>query len=557
MKRYYIAIILLYITIYITPLQIRPLAVPDETRYGEIPREMITTGNWVAPRLDGIRYFEKPVLGYWLNAASMKIFGQNAFAIRLPSALSVGITALLLFFLVGRFAGGYTTGLLVSAVYMTFIEVFGIGTFCVLDSVLTMFITAVMFFFWYACMNTSFPKRLLFLLLCGLAAGLGFLTKGLVAIVVPAVAIVPFLVWQRKTYGILRWIWLPALVAVAVVMPWAIMIHLREPDFWHFFIWHEHIERFLHPGDNQHARPFWYFLPILLVGLMPWIFNLPAIVVGLKTKGLTEPLIRYAYCWFIFPFLFFSACKGKLGTYILPCFAPLALLIASALLVYFREKCNVEKFVKGLYFSTILVVTITLAIILSQTLITKTTIYSTSETWKWLLIVAGLIFYAGDLLLVCRIKNIKNKLICCSLAPLVLLWGSFFIIPNSYKAKYMPSGILQRNKKQISKDDILVSNSRLAPAVCWYYHRSNVLLVKGGGEFTYGLKYPDSAMRKISVNQLAELMRKNVAQKKSPHRNIIFFIDADRYKRWEKRFPQPVFVDSSPGYVFAKYTHHD
>lgn len=100
------ALIGFYILLYIVPLGVRPVIIPDEARYAEIPREMLASGDWVVPRLDGIRYFEKPVLGYWLGAGAIALFGENAFAMRFPSALATGFSALLLFILVRRFWGG-------------------------------------------------------------------------------------------------------------------------------------------------------------------------------------------------------------------------------------------------------------------------------------------------------------------------------------------------------------------------------------------------------------------------------------------------------------------
>ena len=90
MKKYYIAIIGIFLLLYILPLGIRPIIIPDESRYAEIPREMIASGDWIVPTLNGLKYFEKPVLGYWLNAVSIKLFGENAFAVRFPSAAATG-----------------------------------------------------------------------------------------------------------------------------------------------------------------------------------------------------------------------------------------------------------------------------------------------------------------------------------------------------------------------------------------------------------------------------------------------------------------------------------
>jgi hypothetical protein len=111
------AMIGLFFLLYILPLGVRPIMVPDESRYAEIPREMIASGDWTAPHLNGLRYFEKPVLGYWLNAGSIMLFGENAFAIRFPSAMSAGISAVILFLLVRRYAGGYSAGILAACMF--------------------------------------------------------------------------------------------------------------------------------------------------------------------------------------------------------------------------------------------------------------------------------------------------------------------------------------------------------------------------------------------------------------------------------------------------------
>ena len=121
MKRYSVIIIALFFLLYIVPLGVRPMLIPDEFRYAEIPREMLETGDWVVPHLDGLRYFEKPVLGYWLNAIGIAMFGENAFAIRLPSALAVGLSALLIFFLVQRFAGEKLLGLILVIILSIFV----------------------------------------------------------------------------------------------------------------------------------------------------------------------------------------------------------------------------------------------------------------------------------------------------------------------------------------------------------------------------------------------------------------------------------------------------
>ena len=144
MKKLYLTAVGIFMLIYIVPLGIRPIILPDESRYAEIPREMLASGNWIVPKFDGLRYFEKPVLGYWLNALSIKLFGENAFGARFPSALATGLSAFIIFLLVYRFAGDITAAIAAALIFLTSFIVYGIGTFNVLDSMLAVFITASM-----------------------------------------------------------------------------------------------------------------------------------------------------------------------------------------------------------------------------------------------------------------------------------------------------------------------------------------------------------------------------------------------------------------------------
>lgn len=148
-------------------------------------------------------------MGYWLNAASMQLFGQNGFAIRLPSALAVGGTALLVFFLLRR--STYSTGiaLLGAAMQLTFAEVCVVGVTSVLDSMLTFFVTGVLTFFYFAYRSESVGWRVLHLLLCGVFAWLSFMTKGFLAFAVPVIAVVPFLLWQKDWKRLFTLPWIP------------------------------------------------------------------------------------------------------------------------------------------------------------------------------------------------------------------------------------------------------------------------------------------------------------------------------------------------------------
>jgi len=136
-----VLIILLFFLLFVAPLGVRPIILPDEARYAEVPREMIASGDWAVPRLNGFRYFEKPVMGYWLVAASIRLLGENEFAVRLPSAVATGISAFLLFLLVQAFVKEEWTPLVALAAFLTSAEVYWVGTFTLLDSALSLFVT--------------------------------------------------------------------------------------------------------------------------------------------------------------------------------------------------------------------------------------------------------------------------------------------------------------------------------------------------------------------------------------------------------------------------------
>jgi 4-amino-4-deoxy-L-arabinose transferase len=161
---------------------------PDETRYGAIPLEMISSGNWISPHLNGLRYFEKPPLGYWLNAISILSFGENEFAVRLPSALSVGLSALLILLLVRRFCPDEEwAGPIATLIFLTTLEIPVVGTFAVLDSMFAAALTLTMTCFFVAAQaKRDSSHRMWFLVMAGVGCGLAFLTKGFLALVVPA-----------------------------------------------------------------------------------------------------------------------------------------------------------------------------------------------------------------------------------------------------------------------------------------------------------------------------------------------------------------------------------
>ncbi len=531
--------------LYVIPLGVRPVIIPDEVRYAEIPREMIASGNWAVPRLNGLRYFEKPVMGYWLNALSMILFGENAFAMRFPSAMAVGLSALMIFLMLRKFSNVSLSGIFAAAIFITCPLVYGIGTFSVLDSLLSLFVTGSMVTFFWSYMAQDNSKKLVFQFLCGIFCGLAFLTKGFLAFVVPLLAILPFLLWERRLKDVLSLSWLIIITAVIVSVPWAVIVHLSEPDFWHYFFWIEHVKRFM--ADNaQHAAPFWYFVPVLAGGALPWIIFSPAVIPEIKVR-LKYPLIRFALCWFVFPFLFFSVSSGKVGTSLLPCFPPLAMLISIGLLKYMEgEKRRV--FTRGVYFMVGLMATLALALLIIQvTDFIGIKAYAAGETWKWIIGAAGLAVWALLLIGASKTADFKKQLALYCAAPVLFMLCGHFILPDQVKERKSPAELLLRYADQILPETVLVTND-LARAVCWFYKRDDVYLLDKKGELKYGLSYADAGQRLLNIDQFKKMIAERGGQKE-----VFFITETKRYARYKESLPKPLAEDIWGQFVIARF----
>ncbi|MBP5530881.1 MAG: phospholipid carrier-dependent glycosyltransferase, partial [Lentisphaeria bacterium] len=333
---------LFFVVVYLLPLGFRTMIRPDEFRYAEIPREMLESGAWMRPRLDGVKYFEKPTLGYQLIALSMKVFGKNRFAVRLPSALGTLIAAAMIWLILRResrerFWPGAAAGM-----YLASALVLGTGTFAVLDAPFAGAVTVSIGAVYLACRSPRRAECALYLAAAGAAAAVAFMLNGFLAFILPGMVAAAFLIWSREWKKLFVFPWLPLAIVLLIAIPWALAQHRADPDFWRYFFVEEHWKRFTSGTYDRKAQPFWYFFPVLLGGVMPAGLLWFAGAVGCTKEWFKRPFVRFMICWFALPFLLFSASKCKLGTYILPCFPPLALLLASA----FRNarRCGREKF---------------------------------------------------------------------------------------------------------------------------------------------------------------------------------------------------------------------
>jgi len=313
-------------------LGVRHLVKPDEGRYAEIPREMLASGDWLTPRLNGYKYFEKPPLQYWATAASFVVFGMNEWTARLWPGLT-GFLGVLLVYWAGNRLFAPPAGLLGAAVTASSALYAIVGHLLTLDMALSFFMSASVFAFAVAQAEPGEAGRRRWML-CGWAAmALAVLTKGLVGVVLPAGAVAAYILVQRD-WRLLRRLYLVrgGLLFLAIAAPWFVMVSLANPEFARFFFIHEHFERFL-TKEHDRYQPAWYFLPVLLIGIVPWLV---ALLPGLqnawrRTGAEAFDARRFLLLWCAAVFVFFSVSDSKLVAYILPLFPALALLIGDYL----------------------------------------------------------------------------------------------------------------------------------------------------------------------------------------------------------------------------------
>jgi 4-amino-4-deoxy-L-arabinose transferase-like glycosyltransferase len=324
----YRALAALLALVWFATLSGRPLFNPDEGRYAEIPREMLSGGDWVIPHLNGLAYIEKPPLQYWATAVSYRLLGPSPFAARLYSALAA-LGTVCLVWLAARRLWGPEAGRRAVAVICGMLMFVVLGQLLTLDMSLTFYMTLSLAAFLLA-QQAARPRP--WMLLAWAAAGCGVLTKGLVAAAIPAAVLILYSAYSRdftpwrRLY--LRW-GLPLFLCITV--PWHWLAARRLADFLEFFFVHEHLARYLSPvADRQ--EPWWFFAGVFLAGSVPW--TLPALrVLGGGWRRRAPPAEfdagLFLWIWVVFIGVFFSLSDSKLMPYILPLMPALALLIAA------------------------------------------------------------------------------------------------------------------------------------------------------------------------------------------------------------------------------------
>lgn len=490
----FLIILAAFLLAYVLPLPFHGLWIPDETRYAQISQEMLLSGHWASPHFMGLRYFEKPAGGYWFIALGQALFGQNLFGVRIASAISLGLSGWLAHALAGRLWRSPRTSLACALVYMSFGLIAGQAGYVNLDPIFTLWVNLSFVALWYALDSTTRRQRLAAWALLGLACAMGLMTKGFLALLLPVLVAVPFMTWQRRVGELIGYGLVAVAVATLLTLPWALIIHHQEPDFWRFFFWHEHVRRFA-GDDAQHARPMWFYLPMLVVSSLPWALLMPkAFAQGWQQRR--SPAMVFLLLWFALPLVFFSLSRGKLPTYIMPCLLPLALLIGHALVD--RVQTGAGRWLRAnALFNAVLG---GVALLVLAGLQVARPLYLDEPLHLLLISLALLVFVVANAL--CVARPLRHYL-APAVAMLALVAVLPAAVPNSITDSETPDTFAAQHLEQLRQTDTLASNELgAASGLAWHTARPHITLYDVTGEAQYGLDYPDAAERLVSLDTI-------------------------------------------------------
>lgn len=311
-----------------------PLFTPDEGRYSEIAREMVATGDYITPRVNGIAFLDKPVLYYWLQAAAIHLFGVNEWALRFFPML-LGVIGCLVSYVCGRLLFNKNTGRLAAIILATTPLYFACSHYADLDLEVAVFISCSLLFFITGVFREG-KSRQYFLFAAYFAAACAFLTKGMIGIVFPIMIIGSWILLTGRWALLLRMnIITGLLLFAALTIPWYYFAQAANPQFLHYFFVTQQVSRFLSAGEFNNPIPFWFYIPIILIGFFPWtafLFqSLNQFIRATWQNRLAHQKELYLLLWFAIVLVFFSIPHSKIIGYILPVFPPIALLTAKYL----------------------------------------------------------------------------------------------------------------------------------------------------------------------------------------------------------------------------------
>lgn len=540
-----IALCIFGLLVWFGTLDLRKLVKPDEGRYAEISREMAISGDWVTPRLNNIKYFEKPPMQYWATALAFKIFGFNEWTARLWTALAGFLSMLLVYWagckLFGQDAGIYGAFALISNVYFV-----GLGHVNTLDMGLTLFTTLTLICFCIAQSKTSSEKiRKWYMLAAWVGMAFAVLSKGLVGIVLPGMTLFVYSfagrdwrIWQRLYI-------IPGLIIfLLITAPWFIAVSLANPEFAWFFFVHEHFLRYATPAARRDGAVY-YFIPILLGGILPWIILMAeSLWAGgrefFQEKTDQDRAVLILMIWIIFIFGFFSLSSSKLPAYILPIFPALALLIGKRL-----ASLDVQQLSKRILFITFLT-----GILFAWGRYAATYTFTAAEKplqhaySDWLLTGVSVLF-AGTIISLWYLRRHSQSLAITAFAIAGFIASHILLVGHNTFAPTNSAYELAEKIRPELKDNIPFYSVKMYDQTLPFYINRTLTLVDYWDEFSYGLQQePNKAIRDIETFHQVWLQ----------NREALAIMQSETYHELAKygTYPMQLIVDDGKRAVVKK-----
>ncbi len=477
-------------------LGMRPLTPPDEGRYAEIPREMVMTHDYVTPHLNGVIYFEKPALFYWLQVASIKSFGLHEWSLRLINALMGGLGCLLTYFFTRKLYNR-RTALLAGMLLSTSLLYAFLSRFITLDITTTTFLTGSLLCF---LLGNQYPqgraRRSCMWGMYALAA-LTVLTKGLIGIIFPGMIIFAWLLvtkqWRRlPSYSLFS----GALLLLVITAPWHLLVGLKNPGFFKFYFYDQHFLRYFTEYAGR-DKPFWFLPIILFLGWFPWMgFMVTAlkrqlVIFKNASSHLTEVFL---FLWPLLIFLFYWMSHSQLSPYLLPVFPPLAILTA----IYLNNVWEQKNKALQINFLIIGVMNLLLA---AGLLIFLNNSHLEIPTVDKILVVVAATISAVACNIVYRYVDLKRAIIT------LLITNTTFSLTAYYASSYFNTPSVKplalELKKMIKPDDTVYNYNHYFQDMPVYLG-TKVVLLNWKGELEYGFYHHPPKGTFLHENRLWE-----------------------------------------------------
>ncbi len=484
-----IAITVIVGTLFGVTLGQYPLAAPDGARYAEIPREMVVTGDYLTPHLNGVKYFEKPPLFYWLQTIPIKLLGANEASVSIINALFAFGTILLTYWL-ARSLYGRLTGLLSTAVLSTCALVFALTRIITLDVTLTFFLTGALAAFLLATKCDLGGKRKALLIISYFLVGCAVITKGLVGIMFPGITILVWLTINQEWRNLKNYYPIAGIfIFLITVLPWHILVQIKNPEFFRFYFLEQHFLRYFTDYASR-SQKWWFFPALLVAGLYPWITFLPSALINtlkrIKQEANSKQTILLLV-WTSVIYIFYTFSQSKLIPYILPVLPPLAIVIGKYFAHIWTEKKSWQIGVSFYAFSLLsflLSIAATSAVFgadLSEHVITKQN-----------LVTVAILMLANALL---TSYYYRTKGVVTSLITIVMITSAtwLYISPKiSTINRQSIKPLITVLQQKLKPEDEVISYAGYYQDLSFYLNRT-VTVAAFHGELDFGTKHQDTS----------------------------------------------------------------